>query len=212
MLSVVIRTERFGGVFDHHDLIFIAYLHQRIEINRMAEGVHGDNRLDASARYFIVAGIRVYAGNIFEIRFQFMGIEPQGAFFAIDKMGDGAAIGDGVRCCHKCEGGRQYLIFRFDPGQFEGNMQGRGSVYHGDGLFYACEVGQHSLEFIHILPDIRYVGRVNTIFQICPFIAFQGRLMKGDGHFIGRNNAFEGGDDAIDVEMGGHILYSPGLY
>ena len=54
--ALVIGAQRLGGILDQDQAEASAYLHQRIEIDRVAIGVHADHRPDAPAARAIDAG------------------------------------------------------------------------------------------------------------------------------------------------------------
>ena len=83
MLALVGGTERFGGVFDQHQIEFLAHAHQRVQIERMAEGVDADAGGDAPAGLLVSALAVPDLGDFIEMRFELRRIQAQPAFLGV---------------------------------------------------------------------------------------------------------------------------------
>jgi hypothetical protein len=107
------------------------------------------------------------------------GVEAQRAFFAVHEVAGGAAIRHGIGGGDEGQGGNQDFVAGFDAGQFQGDVQGGGSVDYGHGMSCPGEGCQIGLEAIDEFANGGNKGAVQAFLQIGPFVPGKTRFVQG---------------------------------
>jgi hypothetical protein len=127
-------------------------------------------------------------GVTVQVLYQFSGIYAQSTFFAIHKMGDRTAVGDSVGRCHERKSWHENLVTRRYPSQFEGDMQGGGSVNDCHRMLGASVAGKVDFESIYKLAHRRDKSGIEALFDIFPLVSMESRLMQRIGFGCIREN------------------------
>jgi len=182
--TLVIGTQRFGGIFDQFQPVTPAYFEQRIQIHRMTEGMHRNHRFDTAPGPLVETALRAHLGDVGQIVGQPVRREPQGGFFTVDEVRDRTAVADRVGGGDEGQGGHQHFVILLHADQPETDMQRGRAVDDGDRAFDAGIVGQLLFEAVDELAHRRDPAGVETFLDVFPFAPGERGFMQGKRWFF----------------------------
>src|SRR5690606_4960151 len=119
------RSESFRGIFDDSAAKFGAHVDQWLEIDGMAECMHGRDGTTGPPGVAVVADAPRNSSVVVQILFELEGVESESPFFTVHEVRYGAAICHRVRSGYKGQRLDEHLVAGLHTDQLQGDVEGR---------------------------------------------------------------------------------------
>ena len=150
MTAFVVRPDAFRGVLNEHDSVSLAYLDQRVEVDRVAKRVHRQHGPDGPAGV-AVHELPVHAlANPVEVAREPVRVDAERLLARVHEMRNRPAVRDRVWGCHEGEGRGEHLVTGRHAGHYQREMQRGGPIGRRYHACHADPFGEHLLESVHV--------------------------------------------------------------